>query len=100
MGKFLLILVLVAAAIYAVLWAWERRRAARGAVQRRVVGPDDDEDFLRWLDRKGRSSGQGRKPGSAPHGDASEKPDAGPAPDEGQDPSPEGREDGERDPRE
>lgn len=98
MGKFLLILVLVAAAIYAVLWAWERRRAARGAVQRRVVGPDDDEDFLRWLDRKGRGSGQGRKPGSPPPGKTPEKPDSA-APDEGEDPSPEGREDGERDPR-
>lgn len=96
MGKFLLILVLVAAAIYAVLWAWERRRAARGAVQRRVVGPDDDEDFLRWLDRKGRGSGQGREPGPPP-GKTPEKPDSA-AP--GEDPSPEGREDGERDPRE
>jgi hypothetical protein len=62
--KFLLVVVLIAGVVYAVMWTLERRRAAgsgaeRGASRRsrphtRPAAPDDDEDFLRWLDRKRR----------------------------------------------
>ncbi len=68
----MLVVLLFAAAVYALMWALERRRAGggpgsappaggplgrsrlgRGArPQARQVAPDDDEDFLRWLDRK------------------------------------------------
>ena len=73
MGKFLLVVIVFAALVYAVFWLLERRRATgeaqrqhpsgRGPVRRRParpVAPDDDEDFLRDLDRKRR---QGDGPG-------------------------------------
>jgi len=66
--KFLLVVALFAALVYALMWSIERRRAAGasgGSVGRprppfkrrprpktKQVAPDDDEDFLRWLDRK------------------------------------------------
>jgi hypothetical protein len=67
-AKFAIVVLLFAGAVYALLWALERRRAARrgggtpGPVpglrrsrpQPRQVAPDDDEDFLRWLERKQR----------------------------------------------
>ena len=66
--KFLLVVLLVAVLIYVltsqVMTATERRRSghpSRGPRLRRPQGPpprqvapDDDEDFLRWLDRKRR----------------------------------------------
>jgi len=66
--KFLLVVAAFAALVYAVMWALERRRAGRSdggapaaprgrrssAPPTRQVAPDDDEDFLRWLDRKRR----------------------------------------------
>ena len=71
MLKFLLVVALFAGLVYAVMWAIERRRAARSGgparrtpfgpaardqqQRRRPVAPDDDEDFLRWLDRKRRN---------------------------------------------
>ena len=66
MLKVLLFAAFVALAIYVVMWAFERRRAAGQAQRRhpstgrpkrqppRMVAPDDDEDFLRDLDRKRR----------------------------------------------
>ena len=65
MLKFLLVVAVFAALVYALMWALERRRAggsaARPSRTRRNPGtpgrqaaPDDDEDFLRWLDRKRR----------------------------------------------
>ena len=67
MLKVLLFAAFVALAIYVVMWAFERRRAAGQAQRRhpsggrrkrrqapRIVAPDDDEDFLRDLDRKRR----------------------------------------------
>ena len=65
MLKFLLVVAVFAALVYALMWAIERRRAggsgARPSRPRRTQGPppkqvapDDDEDFLRWLDRKRR----------------------------------------------
>ena len=62
--KFLLVVAVIAGVVYAVMWTIERRRAAgaRGTVPKKrrerppakQVAPDDDEDFLRWLDRKRR----------------------------------------------
>jgi hypothetical protein len=64
--KFLLVVALFAVAVYILLRALERRRAGgsggtprrrRGRPTRpqtRQVAPDDDEDFLRWLERKRR----------------------------------------------
>ena len=54
MGKFLLAVALFAALVYGFFWLLERRRskAARGrptARPKRVVAPDDDEDFLREI---------------------------------------------------
>ena len=72
MLKVLLVAALVAGLVYAFFWAIERRRAtgsARGQhpsgrrpTRRpppRMVAPDDDEDFLRDLDRKRRSQDDG-----------------------------------------
>jgi hypothetical protein len=66
--KFLLVVAVFAVLVYALMWAIERRRAGgsggggtRPSRPRRTPGPptrqvapDDDEDFLRWLDRKRR----------------------------------------------
>jgi hypothetical protein len=67
--KFLLVVAAFAALVYAIMWALERRRAAKsaggssgGSTSRKIrrapevrqVAPDDDEDFLRWLERKRR----------------------------------------------
>ena len=63
--KFLLVVALFAGVVYALMWTIERRRAAGPREERRTirptsrpptktVAPDDDEDFLRWLDRKRR----------------------------------------------
>lgn len=65
MLKFLLVVALFAGVVYALMWTIERRRAAGSGSPRdlprrpsrpatRSVAPDDDEDFLRWLDRKRR----------------------------------------------
>ena len=67
MLKFLLVVLVFAALVYALMWALERRRAGGSGGGRgvrrprrspgpapRQVAPDDDEDFLRWLDRKRR----------------------------------------------
>ena len=68
MARFVIVVLLFAGVVYALLWALERRRAARGGhgtpgsrpgtrrsrPQPRQVAPDDDEDFLRWLERKQR----------------------------------------------
>jgi hypothetical protein len=66
--KFLLVVLLVAVIIYAltnrVMGASERKRSGhpsqglrfrpRSGPPPRQVAPDDDEDFLRWLERKRR----------------------------------------------
>ena len=69
MLKFLLVVAVFAALVYALMWALERRRiggstGGSGRAPRaprrnqgptaRQVAPDDDEDFLRWLERKRR----------------------------------------------
>lgn len=65
-GKFLLVIIVFAALVYAVFWLIERRRArASGRPSRpaarpatRMSTPDDDEDFLRDLDRRFRRPDQ------------------------------------------
>jgi hypothetical protein len=64
--KFVLVVVLFAAVVYTIAWTLERRRTLgkgnalpkrRSKPQMKQVAPDDDEDFLRWLDRKRRKDG-------------------------------------------
>jgi hypothetical protein len=54
--KFLLFVILVAIAVYLTVRVIQRRGIAptprRKSAPPRVVGPDDDPDFLRDLDRK------------------------------------------------
>jgi hypothetical protein len=59
--KLLLVVALFAALVYALMWTIERRRAGGTPRPRRApkpqtrqVAPDDDEDFLRWLERRRR----------------------------------------------
>lgn len=62
MGKLLLLVIVFAALVYTALWLAGRRSAARStraarprpSAPRRPVGPDDDEDFLRELERRRR----------------------------------------------
>ena len=59
MLKFLLVVVLVALAVYLVARAVQRRGVAapprpRSQPPQRPLGPDDDPDFLRDLDRRRR----------------------------------------------
>jgi hypothetical protein len=58
-GKFLLVVLVFAALVYTVFWLLERRRAGRPSAGRapnrpatRTLGPDDDEEFLRDLNRR------------------------------------------------
>jgi hypothetical protein len=67
-ARFVIVVLLFAGVVYVLMWALERRRVARGGhgtpgsgpgirrsrPQSRQVAPDDDEDFLRWLERKQR----------------------------------------------
>lgn len=73
--RFVVYLLLLAALLYAVFWAIDRRRSAGGPGSgsssrpptppkpRGPVGPDDDEAFLRDLERKRR-----REQGDPPSG--------------------------------
>jgi hypothetical protein len=59
-GKFLLVVLVFAALVYTVFWLLERRRAGGPRADRRTrnrpasrtIGPDDDEEFLRDLNRR------------------------------------------------
>lgn len=73
MGKFLLVIAVFAALVYAVFWLIERRRGGGSRAKRRtspprpmprMSAPDDDEDFLRDLNRRNR-----RKDRDNPSGD-------------------------------
>ena len=66
MLKFVLVVAVFAALVYALMWALERRRFGDPEAppskprraprpQRRQTAPDDDEDFLRGLGRQGRN---------------------------------------------
>ena len=67
MIRFVVVLLLLAAVLYGVFWAIDRRNSggsedpARPA-PRGPVGPDDDEAFLRDLDRERRRSTQDPPP--------------------------------------
>ena len=67
MFRFVVFLALFAAVVYATFWLIDRRSQGGGGkgggpsggkpvVPPRPMGPDDDEDFLRELDRKQRHS--------------------------------------------
>ena len=62
MLRFVVFLALFAAVVYAAFWLIDRRSQGGGGptgskpIPRRPMGPDDDEDFLRELDRKQRHS--------------------------------------------
>jgi len=66
-GKFLLVIIVFAALVYAAFWLIERRRGGASTRHRptsprrpapRSVAPDDDEDFLRDLNRRNRRRDQ------------------------------------------
>jgi len=64
-GKFLLVVIVFAALVYTVFWLIERRRGTAPSTPRtarrptpRSVAPDDDEDFLRDLNRRNRRRDQ------------------------------------------
>ena len=71
MGKFVLVVLVFAFVVYGVLRLVERQRVSGGtarrspaASQRRVLAPDDDEDFLRTLRRhRGDHGGPDRSDG-------------------------------------
>lgn len=61
MLRLVLLLAVLAAAVYAVFWLIDRRNKGLGGgdggskpISRGPVGPDDDEDFLRQLERRSR----------------------------------------------
>jgi hypothetical protein len=81
--RFLLVVIIFAALVYALMWSIERRRGqgggggggggrpgrgplgpgpGRGRPEPRQVAPDDDEDFLRGLARKRRKDTPGNEP--------------------------------------
>lgn len=67
MGKLLFVVLLFGAAVYAFFWFLERRRHRPASMRptpgpRRVVAPDDDEDFLRELDLRRRRAARESKP--------------------------------------
>ncbi len=65
-------LALLAAVLYAFFWLLARRkgggsgRSGGRPIPRGPVGPDDDEDFLRELERKRRHKDRQRKDGPLP----------------------------------
>jgi hypothetical protein len=71
-GKFLLVIILFAALVYATFWLIERRRGGTPARRPaspprrpapRAIAPDDDEDFLRDLRRRYRGRDQDKPNG-------------------------------------
>ena len=70
MFRVLVFLLLLAVMVYAVFWAIGRRNdtppneggTGGGPIKRGPLGPDDDEDFLRELDRKRRQGGKPEDP--------------------------------------
>ena len=66
MLRLVVFLALFAAVVYAIFWLIERRNNGGGGgegakpIPRGPVGPDDDEDFLRELERKRRHTARTR----------------------------------------
>jgi len=84
-GKFLLVIILFAGVVYAAFWLLERRRAGvrrtrprPASPQPRTVAPDDDEDFLRELNRRRRRGNPGAPKDKGP--DDTTKPSDGAQP--------------------
>lgn len=66
MIKVLLVVVLLAALVYGLVWTIERRRTVGRFGRRarpRPVAPDDDEDFLRSLRREREETDDDEDPG-------------------------------------
>jgi hypothetical protein len=71
--RFVIFLLLLAAVLYGVFWAIDRRNGSGGSggtgptrpVPRGPVGPDDDEAFLRDLERRRRESDRPDLPGDS-----------------------------------
>jgi hypothetical protein len=68
MIRFVVYLLLLAALLYAVFWAIDRRNSEGGSSPakpppRGPVGPDDDEAFLRDLERRQRREHGDQPPG-------------------------------------
>jgi hypothetical protein len=81
----LLVIVVFGALVYSLFWLVERRRLAklprpsgpRATPYRRALGPDDDEDFLRELERRRRHAAreqQAKSPGKTPEKKPDKKP--------------------------
>jgi hypothetical protein len=77
-GKFLLVIILFAALVYGALWLFEHYRAGRLSARRRTpsprplprtAAPDDDEDFLRDLNRRNRRRDRPSGDSGSPGGD-------------------------------
>jgi hypothetical protein len=70
--RFVVLLLVLAAVLYAVFWTIDRRRSGDGPgsggsgptrpTPRGPVGPDDDDDFLRDLERRRRQQGDPPSP--------------------------------------
>jgi hypothetical protein len=62
-GKLLLVVIIFAALVYTAFWLLDRRRnpgpGARRRPAPRVFAPDDDEEFLRDLNRRNRHPDHG-----------------------------------------
>ena len=71
MIRFVLYLLVLAAVLYCFFWAIDRRASARGpeptrtAPPRGPLGPDDDEGFLRDLDRRRTRGDRPEPPGDS-----------------------------------
>ena len=71
MLRFVFFIALFAAVLYAAFWLLDRRKGGGGTkgvkpIPRGPVGPDDDEDFLRELERRRRHSNNGRPKDAQP----------------------------------
>jgi len=73
MLRFVVFIALFAMVVYAGFWLLDRRKGGGGRkaakpIPRGPVGPDDDEDFLRELERRRRHSKDGQTNGQSQNG--------------------------------
>jgi hypothetical protein len=71
MLRFVVVIALFAMVVYAGFWLLDRRKGGGGTksakpIPRGPVGPDDDEDFLRELERRRRHSKGGQSKNGQP----------------------------------